>query len=120
MRSWRSSRHERRFGSNWVRVGGTVAGCVQLKQQPESALTQYIAIGSVGASNCVYCPLPASPACVTEEDRRERRRKLGLPEELTEEEKKREQERLAELTKQEEAKKAFTSVKPITGKAGPG
>lgn len=50
MRSWRSSRHERRFGSNWVRVGGTVAGCVQFKQQPESALTHYIAIGSVGVT----------------------------------------------------------------------
>ena len=51
----------------------------------------------------------------TEEDRRARRRKLGLPEELTEEEKA--QEAAAAAQKAEAAKKkgSFVTVKPISG-----
>ena len=50
-----------------------------------------------------------------EEDRKERRRKLGLPEELSEEEKKVEADRLEQQRKEDEAKKAFTFVKPVSG-----
>ena len=54
---------------------------------------------------------------LADEDRRERRRKLGLPEELTEEEKA--QEAAAAAQKAEAAKKkgSFVSVKPVSGKA---
>lgn len=50
-----------------------------------------------------------------EEDRRARRRKLGLPEELTEEEKA--QEAAAAAQKAEAAKKkgSFVTVKPVSG-----
>ena len=47
--------------------------------------------------------------------RKERRRKLGLPEELSEEEKRAEAERDAVLRKEAEAKKVFTFVKPMAG-----
>ena len=51
-----------------------------------------------------------------EEDRKERRRKLGLPEDLTEEEKKAEADKAEQQRKEEEArKKAFTVVKPVSG-----
>ncbi len=49
-----------------------------------------------------------------EEDRKERRRKLGLPEELTEEEKAREAEKLKRRAA-EEAAKHQVYVKPISG-----
>jgi hypothetical protein len=49
-----------------------------------------------------------------EEDRKERRRKLGLPEELTEEEKAREAEK-ARKKAEEEVTKRQVYVKPITG-----
>jgi hypothetical protein len=49
-----------------------------------------------------------------EEDRKERRRKLGLPEELTEEEKAREAEK-ARKKAEEEVTKRHVYVKPITG-----
>ncbi|KAL6760941.1 hypothetical protein V8C86DRAFT_2544339 [Haematococcus lacustris] len=53
-----------------------------------------------------------------EEDRRERRRKLGLPEELTPEEKAREAERAAAAAREAEEKKkkntVFGHVKPVT------
>ena len=50
-----------------------------------------------------------------EEDRKERRRKLGLPEDLTEEEKKAEADKLEQMRKDEESKKVFTFVKPVSG-----
>jgi hypothetical protein len=49
-----------------------------------------------------------------EQDRRERRRKLGLPEELTEEEKAREAEK-ARKKAEEEAARHYVYVKPISG-----
>ncbi|GAX81762.1 hypothetical protein CEUSTIGMA_g9190.t1 [Chlamydomonas eustigma] len=49
-----------------------------------------------------------------EEDRRERRRQMGLPEELTEEEKRAEAEKVEKQRKEEEGKKVFTFVKPIS------
>lgn len=50
-----------------------------------------------------------------EEDRRERRRKLGLPEELTEEEKAKEAEKARKKAEQEETTKKHVYVKPISG-----
>ena len=52
--------------------------------------------------------------CCLDEDRRARRRKLGLPEELSEEEKA--QEAAAAAQKAEAAKKqgSFVSVKPVS------
>lgn len=51
-----------------------------------------------------------------EEDRRERRRKLGLPEELTEEEKAAEAAAAAQKAEAASKKKAaFVTVKPVTG-----
>ncbi len=57
---------------------------------------------------------PTSPCA--EEDRKERRRKLGLPEELTEEEKAKEAARVEGEKKVAEAKKAafVASIKPVT------
>lgn len=52
-----------------------------------------------------------------EQDRRERRKKLGLPEELTEEEKAREAEK-ARKKAEEEAAKHYVYVKPISGEQG--
>lgn len=49
-----------------------------------------------------------------EEDRKERRRKLGLPEELTEEEKAREAEKARKKAEEEETKR-HVYVKPISG-----
>jgi hypothetical protein len=49
-----------------------------------------------------------------EEDRKERRRKLGLPEELTEEEKAREAEKARKKAEEEEGKR-HVYVKPISG-----
>ncbi|GLC66404.1 hypothetical protein PLESTF_000423800 [Pleodorina starrii] len=49
-----------------------------------------------------------------EEDRKERRRRLGLPEELTEEEKAREAEKRKKQEEEEASKKAFNYVKPIS------
>lgn len=49
----------------------------------------------------------------TEEDRRERRRKLGLPEELTEEEKEAERKKAADKAAAEAARKL--PAKPIGG-----
>jgi hypothetical protein len=49
-----------------------------------------------------------------EEDRKERRRKLGLPEELTDEEKAREADKARKKAEEEEAKR-HVYVKPITG-----
>jgi hypothetical protein len=49
-----------------------------------------------------------------EQDRRERRRKLGLPEELTEEEKAKEAEK-ARKKAEEEAARHYVYVKPISG-----
>ena len=48
-----------------------------------------------------------------EEDRRERRRKLGLPEELTEEEKARDAEK--ERAKAEQELKRHVFIKPVSG-----
>lgn len=70
---------------------------------------------------CVRRVLMAWPPCFhllllrcSEEDRRERRRKLGLPEELSEEEKAKEAARLAQLYEEQEKKKLNLAVKPIS------
>ena len=55
--------------------------------------------------------LPFPTATLPDEDRRERRRKLGLPEELTEEEK--EEERRRERVQAEEEAKRRLPVKPV-------
>lgn len=52
-----------------------------------------------------------------EEDRRERRRKQGLPEELTDEEKAREADKARKKAEEEEAKR-HVYVKPISGACG--
>lgn len=49
-----------------------------------------------------------------EEDRRERRRKLGLPEELTEEEKAKEAEKARKKAEEEEQRR-HVYIKPISG-----
>ncbi|MEW5312464.1 MAG: hypothetical protein WDW38_004097 [Sanguina aurantia] len=49
-----------------------------------------------------------------EEDKKERRRKLGLPEELTDEEKARDAERAEKARLEAEAKKVFTFIKPVS------
>lgn len=60
--------------------------------------------------------LRAVDIVTTEEDRKARRRKLGLPEELTEEEKAAEAAAAAQKAEAASKKKAaFVSVKPITG-----
>lgn len=62
---------------------------------------------------CVTCCSAALRAKL-EEDRKERRRKLGLPEELTDEEKAREADKARKKAEEEEAKR-HVYVKPITG-----
>jgi hypothetical protein len=57
-------------------------------------------------------PRPAPPDA-TEADRRERRKRLGLPEELTEEEKEAERQKAAAKAAEEARRKL--PVKPITG-----
>ena len=57
-----------------------------------------------------------------EEDRRERRRKLGLPEELTPEEVEAQKAREAEAAAKKEAQrlKDILPIKPVSGAAFPG
>ncbi len=57
----------------------------------------------------------ASLEC-TDEDRRGRRRKLGLPEELTEEEKAQEAAAAAQKAEAAKKKNSFVSVKPVSGR----
>ncbi len=76
------------------------------------------------------CPLHPSPRPATrsphsealrarlEEDRRARRRKLGLPEELTEEERAAEAERERAKAEEAAASKRHVYVKPISGGCG--
>ena len=67
------------------------------------------------ATHTHITPSPTNTPCA-EEDRKERRRKLGLPEELTEEEKAKEAARQEGEKKVAEAKKAafVASIKPVT------
>lgn len=51
----------------------------------------------------------------TDEDRRARRRKLGLPEELTEEEKAQEAAAAAQKAEAAKKKNSFVTVKPVSG-----
>jgi len=51
-----------------------------------------------------------------DEDRRARRRKLGLPEELTEEEKAQEAAAAAQKAEAAKKKSSFVSVKPVSGR----
>ncbi len=51
-----------------------------------------------------------------DEDRRARRRKLGLPEELTEEEKAQEAAAAAQKAEAAKKKNSFVSVKPVSGR----
>jgi hypothetical protein len=66
---------------------------------------------------CPHNPLSAALRAKLEEDRKERRRKLGLPEELTEEEKAREADKARKKAEEEEAKR-HVCVKPISGACG--
>ena len=52
----------------------------------------------------------------TDEDRRARRRKLGLPEELTEEEKAQEAAAAAQKAEAAKKKNSFVTVKPVSGR----
>lgn len=63
---------------------------------------------------CIVAGCSEALRAKLEEDRRERRRKLGLPEELTEEEKAREAEK-ARKKAEEEVQRRHVYVKPISG-----
>lgn len=82
-------------------------------------LDQILNRQSSSLSTSVLCPCSEALRARLEEDRRERRRRLGLPEELTEEEKAREAERARKKAEQETAKRqVFGHVKPISGEWG--
>lgn len=70
--------------------------------------------GDVSVAPLSVCVISAALRAKLEEDRRERRRKQGLPEELTEEEKAREAEKARKKAEEEEAKR-HVYVKPISG-----
>lgn len=52
----------------------------------------------------------------TDEDRRARRRKMGLPEDLTEEEKAKEAAAVAQKAEAAKKKGSFVTVKPVSGR----
>ena len=65
------------------------------------------------------CPRVIATTALLEcadEDRRARRRKLGLPEELTEEEKVQEAAAAAQKAEAAKKKNSFVSVKPVSGR----